>query len=206
MGRSRRSALAPILRSEAQARILATLFLSPESRHLRALSDLAAQPYSVVQREVDRLEAADLVRSKRSGTSRVVRANPDHPLFSELRALLLKAYGPGELIGELLEREAEVEAAYLYGSWAARYDGAWGTPPADIDVLLVGRVSADRTTELEAAAEERLGQPVQIVVLPPAEWREATSPFVRTVKQRPLVVIREPEASALIEAVAAGTG
>src|SRR5215210_6892795 len=124
MGRSRRSGLAPILRSEAQARILAVLFLSPESLHLRALADRVGQSYSVVQREVDRLEAAELVRSTRLGTARTVRANASHPLFPELQALLLKAYGPREIVAELLEDDGDVEAAYLYGSWAARFDGA----------------------------------------------------------------------------------
>ena len=31
-----------------------------------------------------------------------------------------------------------MEEAYIFGSWARRYEGELGPPPADIDVLIVG--------------------------------------------------------------------
>jgi hypothetical protein len=98
MGRARTSPLAPLLRSDALGRVLAAIVLNPESMHLRAISDRTQLPYSVVQREVDRLERDHLVKSTRFATARVVRPNIDHPLFPELRALLLKAFGPREVL------------------------------------------------------------------------------------------------------------
>ena len=189
MGRPRRSALLPLLRSDAEARVLAAILLSHESMHVRALADQTRLSYSVVQREVDRLERAGLVGSQRIAGSRVVRPNENHPLFAELRALLLKAYGPQYVLGEILSEEGGVSEAFIYGSWAARYDGEWGPAPADIDVLLIGTVERRRAEELEAEAEDRLGQPVQIEVVPPDEWREPRAPFTRTLKRRPLVPV-----------------
>ncbi|HKP17148.1 MAG TPA: nucleotidyltransferase domain-containing protein [Gaiellaceae bacterium] len=151
-------------------------------------------PYSVVQREVDKLERSDLVRSTRFATSRRVRANETHPLYRELRALPLKAYGPRQVLAELLADEAGVQQAYIYGSWAARYSGEWGEAPADLDVLIVGDVSSARRAELEAEAEDGLGQPVHVEVVEPDEWQGATSAFLRTVKQRPLVAIGSADA------------
>jgi predicted nucleotidyltransferase len=171
------------------------VFLSPETRHLRAIADQTGLPYSVVQREVDRLEEGRLVYSQRFGASRVVRPNVDHPLHSELRALLMKAYGPQMVISELLSNEPGVEAAYLFGSWADRYHGNWGAEWGDVDVAIVGRVPPVRAEELEAAADDALAWPTQIVVITPDAWSAGSESFVRTVKSRPLVPIDLPERS-----------
>lgn len=189
MGRPRRPPLVGLPWSEAQGRVLATVMLAPESLHLRAIADRAAVPYSVVQREIDRLEQADLVSSTKFHTARIVSPNTANRLFPELRALLLKAYGPEVIMRDILAEEPGVVAAFLFGSWAAQYHGEWGQSPADVDVLVVGSMSPRRVEEVEADAEDRLGQPVQITVVPPAEWRAGKAGFVRTVKQRPLVPI-----------------
>lgn len=122
-------------------------------------------------------------------TARVARPNLQHWLFPELRALLIKAYGPETVVRDLLVDEPSITAAFLFGSWAARYHGVWGEPPADVDVLIVGSVPLRRVEELEAEAEDKLGLPVQITVVPPDQWRSGEAGFVRTVKQRPLVTI-----------------
>ncbi|MGI0128759.1 MAG: ArsR family transcriptional regulator, partial [Thermoplasmata archaeon] len=189
MGRPRQSPLAPLPWSDARARVLAAVLLASDGLHLQAIAERAGVPYSVVQREVDRLERAHVVESKKLHTARVVRANIAHPLFAELRALLLKAYGPVEIMRELLVVEPGIKVAYLFGSWAARYEGRWGEPPADIDVLVVGELPVRRVESIEVEAEDTLGQPVQITVVPPEEWRSRGTAFVRTVRQRPLVPI-----------------
>ncbi len=194
MGRSRLSALLPLLRSDALARVLATIVLSPDSLHLRSIADRTRLAYSVVQREVDRLETSGLVQSTRFASSRVVRPNERHPFYEELRALLLKAYGPREVLAELLQPVAGIREAFLFGSWAARYAGEAGPPPADLDVVVVGRPSIGRIEEIEAEAEDRLGQRVQIQVVPPEDWDAPTGGFIRTVQQRELVPLLEADA------------
>lgn len=191
MGRPRSSALLPLLRSEALARVLATILLAPESLHLRSIADRTQLPYSVVQREVDRLEASGLVASTRFASSRIVRPDNRHPFFDEVRALLLKAYGPREVLDELLRPVEGIREAYLFGSWAARYAGDWGAPPGDLDVVVVGEPRISRIEEIEAEAEDRLGQRVQLQVVPPGEWDTPTKGFVRTVRNRRLVPLLE---------------
>lgn len=191
MGRSRASALVPLLRSEAMARTLASVLLSPESLHIREISDRADVPYSVAHREVGRLERAGLVATSKFGSARVVRPVEVHPLYPELRSLLLKAYGPREVLGELLADEPGVGEAFLYGSWAARYLGDWGASPQDLDVAVVGSPEIRRIEEIEAEAEDRLRQPVHIHVVAPADWRSQESGFIKTVRSRPMVSLME---------------
>lgn len=191
MGRPRASALVPILRSEAMARTLASVLLSPEALHIRDIADRAGVSYSVVHREVERLERAGLVATAKFGAARVVRPVESHPLYPELRSLLLKAYGPRDVLAELIADVPGVTEAYLYGSWAARYLGDWGAHPQDLDVAVVGKPQIRRIEEIEAEAEDRLGQPVHIHVVGPTDWSSQQSPFIRTVRSRPMVSLRE---------------
>jgi predicted nucleotidyltransferase len=135
------------------------------------------------------LEEGRLIASERFASSRVARPNVDHPFYPELRALLMKAYGPQQIMSDLLADEADVEEAFLFGSWADRYHGNWGAEWGDVDVALIGKVPRPRAEEVEAEAEDLLGWPVQIVVIKPEAWRAGSDPFVRTVRARPLVPI-----------------
>lgn len=175
------------------ARTLATVLLSPDSMHIRDIADRSQVSYSVAHREIERLERAGLVATTKFGSARVVRPIESHLLYPELRSLLLKAYGPQEILSELLHGETGIAEAYLYGSWAARYLGHWGEAPQDLDVAVVGTPEIRRVEELEAEAEDRLGQPVHITVVSPSAWAAQESGFVRTVRSRPLVALLEPE-------------
>jgi len=175
--------------SESQARILAAVLLTDEGVHIRRIADLAGLSYSAAQREVDRLEESGLLRSTRFQTSRVVRPNQRSALVPDLRNLLLKTYGPKtELVGLLREVEG-VERAFIFGSWAARYGGDWGSEFADVDVLIVGEPEPRDVEEVEADAEDRLGRPVQATVVALDAWEKPGTAFLRTIKKRPLVEI-----------------
>lgn len=189
MGRSRSSVLLPILRSEAVARILARVILAPESLNMSDIAKREGLPYSVVQREVDRLEKAGVVRSQRFAQARVVRPNDTHQLYPELRALFLKTYGPEAVLAELLEGAEGIDEAFVFGSWAARYLGEWGPPPADVELLVVGDPDPRLMEDLAAEAEDRIGMPVQTVIVAPETWESDPRGFVRTVRGRPLVPI-----------------
>lgn len=173
------------------ARVLAAVYLAPEELHVRGIADRTRLPYSVVQREVDRLEEARAIRSTSFAATRIVRPNESYPYHRELHALLLKAYGPHEVLAGLLEGEPGVRSAFIYGSWASRYLGETGPVPEDIDVVLVGDVAPRRVEELEAEAEDKLGLHVQLTVLPEREWEAPTHGFTKTVRQRALVQIAQ---------------
>lgn len=171
------------------ARVLAAVLLTDEPPHVRSLATRTALPYSTVQREVDRLERAGVVRTTRIGGTRVVHPDERYPFVSQLRALLLPAYGPTEVLADLLRGVAGIEEVFVHGSWARRYEGDWGAAPRDIDLLVIGSPSVDRLDEIAADAEDRLGQLVQPTVVSPAEWRDPTSGLIRTIKKGPLVPV-----------------
>lgn len=180
--------LLPIFRSRGQARLLARLFLPRgDDVPLSRLADEIGVAKSRVSEELDRLEEAGIVVSERLGTSRIVRANPDSPFYSELRSLILKAFGPTTVLERRLASIDGIEQAFLYGSWASRYLGAEGDAPEDVDLLVVGSPDVAVVRRAARAASRELGRNVNPTILSPSEWEDARSGFVRTVRERPLL-------------------
>lgn len=183
--------LLPVFRSNQQAEILALLLGDPELE--LSLSDLAARlgtPYPSVHREIERAETAGLVRSRRIGNTRLVRADTTSPYFDGLAQVLVRAFGVPAVIAEALRGLAGISAAYIYGSWAARYAGQSGPRPVeDIDVLVLGDPDRDQLYEAVGAVEPRLGRRVQVTIRD-ADWLErGEGSFHATVTSRPMVPI-----------------
>ena len=179
-------AIAPYLRSQTQAEILALLLLHPERSYtLTKISDRTGATASVVHREVSRLVEAGVLSDEQIGRSRVIRANQDYRLFEPLRQIILGTLGPAPVITEELEHVRGIDEALLFGSWAARQAGQGGHEPRDIDVLVVGDPDRSELNEAAYRAEKRLGIPVNISRVTPLAWRERTEPFLRTLASRP---------------------
>jgi DNA-binding transcriptional ArsR family regulator len=181
-------ALLPIFRSEHQLRLLGELFVrAGEARSLSELATATGVPQATVSREIERLHRAGLVTSSRRGRLRLVDANRQLPYFEELRSLLLKTVGPAAALREALAEIDSVDDAFIFGSWAARYEGETGPPPNDIDLLVVGNPDLDELYAALRAVERDLRLDVNPVVRSPAEWQDADAGFLDQVRRGPLV-------------------
>jgi predicted nucleotidyltransferase len=197
--------LLPILRSQQQADLL-TWLLDHVDRE-SSLVDLSAQlriPLTSVHREIERAEQAGLLTSRRVGHTRLVRANSENPFVAPLRELLVMAFGPPVRLGKVLGAIDGVKAAYIFGSWAARYLGTIGARPVgDVDVLVLGSPDRDAVYQAVGAVSPELGYPVQ-VTLREANWlKEGSDSFHDTVLGRPLLQIVGGEDAAINESAAA---
>lgn len=183
--------LLPLFRSAAQARVLARIFLAPPGRgqSLAELARAADAPAANVHREVERLEAAGLVRSERIGRARLISPDPTSPVHDELRGLIVKTLGPAVVIGEALAGVAGIERAAIFGSWAARYHGRPGDAPADVDLLVIGEPDTGAVYAACDVAERELGRPVNAAIISPVEWAERRTGFLETVADGPLVPV-----------------
>ena len=179
----------PILRSQQQGEILALLLGNPDLE--LSLTDIAARtgtPHPSVYREIQRAEQAGLVTTRKIGNTRLVRANTASPYYAGLAEVLTRAFGVPAVLAEALRPVRGINAAYIYGSWAARHEGQAGQRPVgDIDVLILGEPDRDQFYAALSAAEERLGRPVQATIRDPAWLDSGTGAFHKTVTSRPLL-------------------
>jgi predicted nucleotidyltransferase len=80
-----------------------------------------------------------------------------------------------------------IEQAFIYGSWADRYLGREGKPPNDIDVLVVGDPSRRGLARVTRQLTTELGLEVEPHVVSLEAFEQATSGFLRTIKEGPLI-------------------
>lgn len=182
--------LSPLLRSNTQGDILALLYLDTTREwSLADLSRLARANPSVVHREVERLVAAGVASERRVGRSRLISADRNYFLTRPLEEMVLRTYGPLAVLSQLLLSVPGITSAYIYGSWAARYEGEIGAPPRDIDVLVVGSANRSALEDVADEAGRRVRTEVNVTRVSQGEWTKSSSAFLKTVRERPLVEI-----------------
>lgn len=187
--------LLPLLRSKAQGEVMACLFLDP-TRQL-SLSEIAAETgvsLSSVMREVNRLEHAGLVSSTQRGHSRIIKVDRDNAIYGPLSELIALSFGPLAVLPAALADVDGIEEAFIFGSWAARYNEQPGTVPGDIDVMVIGDADRDLLYEIAADASRTLRREVNIRRMTRSAWDDpANKPFRNTVESRPVVALKETE-------------
>ena len=163
--------LAPIFRSEGQARLLSAVLLGDDELSITDLADRAGMPYPTAHREVARLIEAGILQERSVGRSRLVSANPASPLVGPLREILRVATGPVPLLARELEAVPGISAAFLYGSFAARLAGVTGPAPHDIDLMVIGSPSPEAVYDACERVERLVGRPVNPTIMTSEEFR-----------------------------------
>lgn len=183
--------LLPILRSRQQGEILTLLLGDPDLElSLTQISDRTGVPYPSVHREVERAESAGIATSRRIGQTRLVRANTNSPYYSGLAEVLVRAFGPPDVLGTALGPIQGISRAFIYGSWAARFAGHDGDRPVgDLDLLILGNPEREEVFTVLSAVEERLGRPVHVTFRPAGWLTTGTGPFHGTIVERPMVEV-----------------
>lgn len=180
--------LAPIFRSDGQARLLSVVILDDEEISLTDLASRADVAYPTAHREVARLLDAGILTERLVGRTRMLRANNTCPLVPPLREILLIATGPVALLTKEFARIDGIEAAFLYGSFAARMRGVGGVAPNDIDVMVIGAPEPESIYRACDRVEELVHRPVNATILTPEEAR-GESGFLDQVHSNPTVPI-----------------
>ncbi|WP_354567969.1 winged helix-turn-helix domain-containing protein [Glaciihabitans sp. UYNi722] len=180
--------LAPIFRSDGQARLLATLLLAGEELSLTDLAERSDLAYTTTHREVARLVDAGILVQREIGRTRLVRANADSPLVGPLRDILTVSAGPAVLLAASFADIPGIDNAFIYGSFAARMRGVDGPAPNDIDVMVIGSPDVDAIYDACTSVEVEVHRPVNPTILRLDEFGQ-DSGFLNSVRASPAVPV-----------------
>ena len=175
--------------SDSQSRVFRWLFGQPErSYHLSELRRLTGLGSASLQRELNRLADAGLVKSERVGNLRCFQANSESPVFTEIVGLTRKTLGVAPMLVEaLLPLIPRLQAAWVYGSVAKQTD----TAQSDIDVMLIGEdLLLSSVLELLLPLESQLGRKINPICYSLAEFkRRRVEPdsFINRVLAQPII-------------------
>ena len=150
----------------ARVKVLALLLLRAGTDHyLREIARLSAVPLRAAQRELARLSAMGLVEANRRGHQVFFKVDTSHPLFADLRELLVKSEGIAVPLRAALSGLAGIEAAVLFGPRAAAESA-----PDEFDLLVVGTPDPRALRAAIAAVEADVGRVISFSVMSREEF------------------------------------
>jgi DNA-binding transcriptional ArsR family regulator len=161
------SILPDILSSRARAEIFRLLFgVSAQELHMRELERQSGLALGTIQQELKKLEGMELLAARRDGNRVYYSANTTHPLYRDIRNLVLKTSGLVEVLREALSSEG-IDLAFVFGSVARGEEGAEG----DVDMIVIADVGLAALSALLSGVSEKLGREVNPHVMGRDEFK-----------------------------------
>lgn len=139
-----------------------------EAFYLRQIARVCGGGLGAVQRELAKLSGAGILRRTVRGPLVFFQADPNCPVFDELKSIIVKTAGTADVIRAALAPLANrIGIALVYGSTARGEQ----TRQSDVDLLVVGDVAFSDVLSALAPAQETLRREVNPTVYPPDEFR-----------------------------------
>jgi predicted nucleotidyltransferase len=175
------SALDPLFSRTTQQILAAILLERNEPWYFSDLAKRLRRTPSTLQRPLDSLVRAGIVRRWAEGNRVYFGREPDCPFLPELQGILVKTVGLVEILREELRPTADkIRIAFVYGSVAKGQERA----ESDVDIMVIGAATLSDLSPSLHKAEKRLGRPVNATVFPPREFSakiERKNHFLRSV-------------------------
>ena len=157
--------LQALITSKTRVRLLMKFFLN--SRNTSYLRDLAGEfneSTNAIRVELNRLEGAGLLESKKEGNKKVFKANDKHPLYGSIRQLVLRHTGIDHVVDNVVKKLGNLQQAYVVGSFAR------GLDHPVIDLVLIGReIDTHYLLFLIEKAEKLIDRKIRYMHIHPSE-------------------------------------
>lgn len=170
--------------------VLALLYGHPDdSFYLRQLARMTGAGMGSLQRELKQLSEAGIIIRSEVGRQAFFKANPDCPVFSELRNLIVKTFGVADVLRQALTRLSDnIRVAFIFGSMVS---GEFNRS-SDVDVMVIGDISFAEVVSALSPAQEILSREINPSVYQPGEVKIGLSEkqhFLRSVFDFPKIFL-----------------
>lgn len=157
--------LETLISSRTRIKLLLRLFLNPyNTAYLRGLADEFNESTNSIRVELNRFEEAGMILSESKGNKKLYKANDKHPLFPDLRNILMKYVGIDRIIEVIIGRMGRLDKLYLTGDYARGMDSGI------IDLIFVGEMDKIYLLNLIAKAEKLIDRKVRFLTYDKYEW------------------------------------
>jgi len=154
-----------IISSKTRIKLLVRFFFNPAIKsYLRELAKEFDLSTNAVREELNQLTKTNLLKSQKNGRNVYYAANPDHPLFPELKSMVSKVMGMDQVIDGIVSRLGDLERAYLIGDYAE------GKDTGIIDLILVGNINDHHLADLSKKTERYINRKIRTLVLSRKEF------------------------------------
>lgn len=142
-------------------KLLARLFINPANRvYLRQLERELNVSANTVRLELNKLSDMKLISTVETPHNKVKNyvANTFHPLYANLRSIILKYVGVDQLLEQVFHNLGDLEEVFLTG------DLAEGKEAPFIDLVMVGDLDKQFLQQLLERAEKILNKKIRIAI------------------------------------------
>lgn len=173
--------LETLISSETRIKLLLKFFLNPKnSGYLRQLATEFNESTNGIRIELNRLNDAKILESHKEGRNKVYRANIKHPLFEEIRTIVLKSTGIDQVIENILRKSGDIELAFIKGDYAV------GKDTGLIELVIVGDdINYDEIERVRKKTEALINRKIGTLILNQAEFKRLQANF----EKEPLLVL-----------------
>lgn len=160
--------------SKTRVSLLSKLLMNPDkSFYIRELSRELRIPYGMLYKEEKNLVSLGIVNEEKRGKVTLVSINKNLPYFAELKNLMIKTVGLGDLLKSALSGLGGIRYGLVYGSFASGEEAG----VSDVDLLIIGNVSEERVLNVIGQVEKEVGREINYIL-----WSEEE--FTKRVKSR----------------------
>ena len=175
--------LKSIITSETRIKLLLKFFLNPAtSGYLRQLSQEFGESTNGIRVELNKLCDAKILSARKNGRQKLFRANVDHPLFTDIRNIVLKSTGIDVVISNIIKKVGNLNKAFVRGDYAVGQDTGL------IDLVLVGEdINIKETERVKAKTEKLIQRKISTLILTNDEFQRLKS----TLGEKSLLLLYE---------------
>ncbi len=155
-----------LITSKTRIKLLLRFFLNPDSSgYLRQLATEFGESTNSIRVELNKLSDAHVIDAKSEGRNKVYRANRNHPLFSEIRNIVLKSTGIDKVLENIIHKIGDLELAFIRGDYAKGNDSGL------IDLVLVGEnLNYAEVERVHRKTEALIDRKITILILSHKEY------------------------------------
>jgi len=181
--------LAEILSSRIRSEIFRMLFgVNDEALHMREIERRSGLSIGTIQQEVKKLLRLNLIIKRKDGNRIYYQANKEHPLFAEIRSLVLKTVGLVDFFRKALEADPNIKLAFVFGSIARQEE----KDKSDVDLMIIGDIGMRQLTGLLSGVSGQVGREINPHALSIKEFlkrKKAKDHFLIQVLESPKLFI-----------------
>ena len=167
-----------LITSQTRIRLLLKFFLNPKTKgYLRQLAKEFGESTNSIRVELNKLSDAHILLSATEGRNKIYNANESHPLFEDIRNIVLKSTGIDKVISNIIKRLGSVELAFIWGDYAIGKDSGL------IELVLVGRkINKTELERVKTKTENLINRKISILVLTINEYENLKVNFSEKAK------------------------
>ncbi|OGI15650.1 hypothetical protein A3K63_04425 [Candidatus Micrarchaeota archaeon RBG_16_49_10] len=175
--------------SRTRTKLLKLFFLDRKREfYLRELARITGENPNSVGRELKNLSEGGIVTERKKGNQKLYAANESLPIHEDLRRLVLKTLGFGEVLSGELSKLGKIKFCIVYGSFAIGDE----VSESDLDILIIGDLDEEKLIEVVRGLEEELSRDINYILWTAKEFKNKSRQghhLLLDIVEKPVIMI-----------------